>query len=316
MSEEENIKPPQVTGDPQGPEGGQQPEEIIPAEATALPNEDTVATELPTTNIKLQTEEEMEVHHHAHDPAAPHHKKNWKSYFWEFLMLFLAVFCGFFAEYQLELTVERHREKEYATLLIQDLENDTINTNTTIKQVQKVSASIDSISSFVFKGVSGNKVSGSFYYHSQIGAFSPLMIWNDATLIQLTQSGNLRYFRNHKLVNKLSAYYSMQSYVRSLNTGDRERRDITLAIRSRILNNHYYKYYSKVTPTDPLPIPDSLMINMIPLQSSNAQLLNEYANSFENRRGIINLILTKTYPNAISDARELIFLLKKEFDLK
>jgi len=231
----------------------------------------------------------MEVHHHAHTA-----RKKWTHYFWEFLMLFLAVFCGFLAEYQLEQTVERHREKEYATLLIQDLVNDTIDIKSTSQQVQKVSASIDSISSFVYKGVSGNKVSGSFYYHSQIGAFSPLMIWNDATLIQLTQSGNLRYFRNHKLVNKLSTYYSMQSYVRSLNTGDRERRDISIAIRSRILNNHYYKYYSKVTPTDSITIPDSLMINIIPLQSSDAQLLNEYTNSSENRRGIINLILTKT----------------------
>ncbi len=304
MDENKNIEP------------EEQSAENISVEKTAMPGTETVASEeQPTTNYKPETED-MEVHHHAHDPAAPHHKKNWKSYFWEFLMLFLAVFCGFLAEYQLEQTVERHREKEYATLLIQDLENDTINTNSTIEQVLKVSASIDSISSFVYKGVPGNKVSGSFYYHSQIGAFSPLMVWNDATLIQLTQSGNLRYFRNHKLVNKLSAYYSMQGYVRTLNIGDRERRDITLGIRSRILNNHYYKYYSKVTPTDSLPFPDSLMKNMIPIQSSDPQLLNEYANSSENRRGIINLILTKTYPNAISDARELILLLKKEFDLK
>ena len=57
----------------------------------------------------------MEVHHHAHNPAEPHHKKNWKSYFWEFLMLFLAVFCGFLAEYQLEHTIEHQREKEYAS---------------------------------------------------------------------------------------------------------------------------------------------------------------------------------------------------------
>ena len=42
--------------------------------------------------------ENMEVHHHAHHEG----RKSWKSYFWEFLMLFLAVFCGFLAEYQLE----------------------------------------------------------------------------------------------------------------------------------------------------------------------------------------------------------------------
>ena len=151
---------------------------------------------------------DMEVHHHAHDPAAPDHKKNWKSYFWEFLMLFLAVFCGFLAEYQLEQTIERHREKEYATLLIKDLENDTIIIINSIKQFERILVSIDSISNVVYSGVSGNKVQGSFYYYSQIGTISPLIVWNDATLIQLTQSGNLRYFRNHELVNKISSYYS------------------------------------------------------------------------------------------------------------
>jgi hypothetical protein len=271
------------------------------------------------SSIKNQTSEinDMEVHHHAHDPAAPHHKKNWKSYFWEFLMLFLAVFCGFLAEYQLEQTIERHREKEYATLLKKDLENDTIQINGVVHQLEKIAASMDSISSSIYQGVSGNKVPGSFYYHSQIGTISPIVLWNDATLIQLTQSGNLRYFRNHELVNKISAYYSRQSYVRNLNNGDRERREKTLAIRSRILNNHYYKYYSTVLPSDTLKLlPDSLVKNMFPIQSNDPQLLNEYANSFENRRGYINLVLTNTFPKAKSDALELMLLLQKEFDLK
>jgi hypothetical protein len=259
----------------------------------------------------------MEVHHHAHDPAAPHHKKNWKSYFWEFLMLFLAVFCGFLAEYQLEHKIERDRTKEYASLLIKDLENDTININNGAKQLMEVSASIDSISIFVNNGVSGNKVHGAFYYHSQIGTISPIIIWNDATLIQLTQSGNLRYFRDKELVNKISSYYSKQDYIRNLNYGDRERREKTIAIRSRILNNYYYKYYSTVLPQGKVKLQsDSLMKNMIPIQSNDAQLLNEYANSFENRRGYINLVLTDTYPKAKADAKELILILKKEYHFK
>ena len=56
---------------------------------------------------------EMEVHHHAHDPAEPHHKKNCKSYFWEFLMLFLAVFCGFLAKYQLLHKIEKDQELQF-----------------------------------------------------------------------------------------------------------------------------------------------------------------------------------------------------------
>ncbi len=255
----------------------------------------------------------MEVHHHAHES---HGKKTWKDYFWEFLMLFLAVFCGFLAEYQLEHKIERERAGEYASLLIKDLENDTIAIKNGINQLEKVLVSFDSISSFVYKGVSGNKVPGSFYYHSQIGTLSPQVIWNDATLIQLTQSGNLRYFRNQELVNKISSYYARQSYVRSLNNGDRERREKTLEIRSRIVNNHFYTYYSKVLPTDTLQLADSLMTNIIPIQNSDSDLLNEYANSFENRRGLLNLVLTNTYPAAISSAKELILLLKKEYHLE
>ena len=50
----------------------------------------------------------MEVHAHTHTA-----RKKWTHYFWEFLMLFLAVFCGFLAEYQLEHKIEKDREKEY-----------------------------------------------------------------------------------------------------------------------------------------------------------------------------------------------------------
>ena len=50
-------------------------------------------------------------------------KKNWKSYFKEFFMLFLAVFCGFLAEnYRESLSVQKI-EKEYMLSLIEDSEN-------------------------------------------------------------------------------------------------------------------------------------------------------------------------------------------------
>ncbi len=164
-------------------------------------------------------------------------KRDWTSYFKEFLMLFLAVFFGFMAENYRDSQSEKIYAKEYAMLLIKDLENDTINIIRGIKQFNRIEKSFDSISFFIHQGISGNKVAGSFYYHSQIGTTSPIFIWNDATLIQLTQSGNLRYFKNQELVNKISSYYSRQDYVRSLNNGDRERREKTLDIRSRILNN-------------------------------------------------------------------------------
>ena len=47
----------------------------------------------------------MEVHHHAHHEG----KKNWKSYAWEFLMLFFAVFFGFLAQNFLEHRLENEK---------------------------------------------------------------------------------------------------------------------------------------------------------------------------------------------------------------
>jgi hypothetical protein len=66
----------------------------------------------------------MEVHAHTHTP-----RKKWTHYFWEFLMLFLAVFCGFLAEYQLEHIIEKERAKQFIVSIYEDLKNDTLRVN-------------------------------------------------------------------------------------------------------------------------------------------------------------------------------------------
>jgi len=63
----------------------------------------------------------MEVHHSHHSP----HKKTWKSYFAEFLMLFLAVYLGFLAENFREHQVEHARGRQYTRSFYEDLKNDT-----------------------------------------------------------------------------------------------------------------------------------------------------------------------------------------------
>ena len=82
----------------------------------------------------------MEVHAHSHTE-----RKKWTHYFWEFLMLFLAVFCGFLAEYKLEQTIERHREKEYMQLMVEDLKKDTANINTMVEGNRILISGLDSL---------------------------------------------------------------------------------------------------------------------------------------------------------------------------
>src|SRR5215204_6559298 len=64
----------------------------------------------------------MEVHQHTHTP-----RKKWTHYFWEFLMLFLAVTLGFFVENQREHYIEHQRETQFINSLFNDIRSDTAN---------------------------------------------------------------------------------------------------------------------------------------------------------------------------------------------
>jgi len=77
--------------------------------------------ELPTANLKLPTENTMEVHHH---PEVE--KKGFKEYILEGLMIFLAVTMGFFAESLRENITNNEHVKQLSVQLMQDLKTDTL----------------------------------------------------------------------------------------------------------------------------------------------------------------------------------------------
>src|SRR6185436_15382811 len=83
----------------------------------------------------------MEVHQHPHS----HGKKSWRSYFWEFLMLFLAVFCGFLAENQREHIVEHRRAKVFGSNLYRELQIDTAMLNNMIPWTRQLILKFDTI---------------------------------------------------------------------------------------------------------------------------------------------------------------------------
>ena len=162
---------------------------------------DEIAPTANTEAIKQNQEfENMEVHHHAHDPAAHHHKKNWKSYFWEFLMLFLAVFCGFLAEYQLEHKIERDRAKELAKSFYQELKRDSITAGVKVQNRLKQEAALKYLIPY-FKDSSLANVPKKFAISFLYGvSFRTPSIFEPRTIVleQLRNSGSLRYFKNEE----------------------------------------------------------------------------------------------------------------------
>jgi len=156
-----------------------------------------------TNDQSINEPELMEVHHHAHHD---HGKKNWKSYFWEFLMLFLAVFCGFMAEYQLEHKIEKDREVQYIESLIQNLKTDTAALTTSINSNYRKEAAWSSLLKLANENLSDSAVARKFYADFMKGGFVPVFRPTDATIIQLKNSGNLRLIRNKEVVDSILEY--------------------------------------------------------------------------------------------------------------
>src|SRR5215204_177352 len=114
----------------------------------------------------------MEVHHHPHTS-----RKKWTHYLWEFLMLFLAVFCGFLAENQREHYVEHHRAKAYAQSLFNDLQNDTGELRLAAWYENTTVAMIDSLVDFI-SSKNPSKKSGQLYYYMRLAGWSYAVDWN------------------------------------------------------------------------------------------------------------------------------------------
>ena len=144
----------------------------------------------------------MEVHHHAHTP-----RKKWTHYIWEFLMLFLAVFCGFLAENQREHIIEHQREKKFAKRLLSDLRQDSIFFEFRIKQLEKRQKAYLSFLSIMTNPVRATDSAVNRAFISLLTGTG-----NDfttATYNQMKTSGSLRYIDNDDLTTSLQKYYDI-----------------------------------------------------------------------------------------------------------
>jgi hypothetical protein len=204
-----------------------------------LPTKETAEVEQPLTpSLQTSTLEDMEVHHHAHDPAAPHHKKNWKSYFWEFLMLFLAVFCGFLAEYQLEHKIEAERAKKYMYDMVQNLKYDTIRYNRNLSNNEILGKQLDSFRAEISLAVKG-QINGNRLYELSIktASFSSV-VYNRTAITQLKNSGSFRLIKNDALSSSISDYYERKIYA----SEEQEEKLRRLSERLIISSAHFFYY--------------------------------------------------------------------------
>ncbi len=225
MSKAEDIPPEEIPQEQ--PLKNETKDEIISAA------EPVAEAEQPETNNENQETENMEVHHHTH---ASHGKKNWKNYFWEFLMLFLAVFCGFLAEYQLEHKIERDREKQFINSLIADLEDDekVLETMTTSEELGI--ANLDTLMNLLNNASLAKQNGDQLYYVARMGPRYIPFANNSRTFDQLKFSGGFRLIRYPEASNKIMNYYNQFSLLRLLEDNYNHEFDNYKIIAAKVLD--------------------------------------------------------------------------------
>ena len=141
----------------------------------------------------------MEVHTHTHTA-----RKRWTHYLFEFLMLFLAVFCGFLAENFREHRVEKERAKVFAQSLFEDLKKDTTALHLGIMLSDRKINAADDILSMMHQP--RKDIRDTAFYKDIVAIISASpFIPTDGTYTQMKASGALRYF-DQSLVNLMNAY--------------------------------------------------------------------------------------------------------------
>jgi hypothetical protein len=245
----------------------------------------------------------MEVHHHAQHSG----KKNWKSYFWEFLMLFLAVFCGFLAENIRERAVERHREKQFIQSFIEDLKTDTASIRQIlIFRIQKMER-MDSLMLLLgTQQIKGHE--NELYFFGRTLIRSNRFQSNDRTITQLKNSGSLRLIRNEQAADSMISYQKLVEYIYYNQEDDRIERRAADPILSRMFNPFVL---SKMITVDGVNRPDGNP----PLRSYDTAVQQDLAYYVHQLKGS-NFIIEGRLELLNDKAKNMITFLKKEYHLE
>lgn len=259
----------------------------------------------------------MEVHAHTHSS-----RKRWTHYLWEFLMLFLAVFCGFLAENKREHIVEKKRAKQYAKGFLSDLREDRSELERGSNQTAFYIRSLDSVIAIGNKIKDGASVPGSFYYYGRFCTGFFRIDWARATIDQLIQSGNLRYFGDKDLVSTINFYYYMQGIINAQNQLDMIQKDKLAEFRNDILLSRYYILFGDLDPVkeskkhEPSAIVDSLMSQKLPLQPGAISKIDAFINYASDRKAKLLLVLSRHYTLSKEILEEIANMLSKEYHLE
>ncbi len=154
----------------------------------------------------------MEVHHH---PDLHHQKKKLLEYFFEFVMIFLAVTLGFFAETIRERISAKEREKNYIAGLISNVQSDTAILRGLINRNDAELRGIDSLLKVSKQNFSNIQGQDSIFYYALEYTFAlHIFEFNDLTLVQLRNAGGYSLIKTAKVSDSIALYESKNNEIK------------------------------------------------------------------------------------------------------
>jgi hypothetical protein len=244
----------------------------------------------------------MEVH--THTPTA---RKKWTHYLWEFLMLFLAVFCGFLAENIREHAVERHREKQFIQSFIEDLKTDTASIRQILLFRQTKTERMDSLIHLLStQQIKGHE--NELYFLGRTLLRSMRFQSNDRTITQLKSSGSLRLIRNEQAADSMISYQKLVEYIYFNQEDDRIERRAADPILSRMFSSFVL---NEMVTSDSINRP----VGNPPLRSYDPNIQQDLAYYINQIKGS-NFQIKSKLALLNDKAKNLIAFLQKEYHLK
>ena len=259
----------------------------------------------------------MEVHHHSHTS-----RKKWTHYFWEFLMLFLAVFCGFMAENQREHYVEHQREKQYMLTMVEDLKSDTIQLSFAIQYWAAINSSMDSVAEALILPL-GLADFPKAYRHLNNALNYYSFTYNDRTIAQLKNAGGFRLIRKKNVANKIIAYDQFNNdAIRNIASQYNKFYENVVLLRNKlfaqhIINKIFSQYEYSAPPVSANTWIDSLILkNESPFSNEvQTELVFEFKNALlAFRRDFTNM--EWGYVHLLKLQNALIKMIEEEYHLK
>jgi hypothetical protein len=247
----------------------------------------------------------MEVHHHPHVE-----KKNFKEYFLEFLMIFLAVTMGFFAEGIRESVSDHSKEKEYILSLVQDLRDDTSSISKTVNQLIDASKILDTMLIQLKNGTPDpavlNRIISSHFW--TYAGYS----YNNRTVQQLKNSGNFRLLRNEAVADSILQYDNFVTTIIIAQWNDLKNTMYAYKdAETRVIA--YQQLYKASSWHYTIDFNDSVLVagTKKSLATNDAQLISLYYNRLFIHATLLHLFISNLDYSKVRAERLIIFITKQ-----